>query len=924
MTSLNDIKIKPKLISLFLLIGLLPILIVGWYSQQKADEALMTKSFSQLEAVRDIKKAQLNDYFHSVTNNVDILERTVTSILDEARHKMEAVSSIKKSQIETYFGERYGDINVLASNGQVIKALSDFSKNSNAKSGEWKSLNKKYNPWFSQYVKGYGYYDLFLISSDGKVVYTEAKESDLSENLMTGSLKNSGLGKLFVQAMKKSSIVDFEPYAPSNGDYSSFIGAPVIKNGKTIGVIALQMPTEAINAIVQQRDGMGVSGENYLVGELNGDTSYRSNRVVKKGNIGSKKQGSLIEKALSGKTGSANKLGSTGVLETITYTPLVIDGLNWALMGSVSTEELLAGAKTDGGKDYFTHYMEINGLYDVFLIEPKGKVFYSVSHEADYQTNMINGKYKDSGLGKAIRNSQKTGDHTITDFEPYAPSNGTPASFIVQPVSDINGEIILYVAMQLPMETINSIMQERTGMGETGETYLVGSDMLMRSDSFLDKQGHSVKASFAGTVKDNGVDTEAVRLAQNGQQDAKIIMDYNGNPVLSAFTSLKVGEFNWTVIAEIDEAEVQQPINALIMSILIISVIVAIVILTVAILLAISIARPIVKGVEFAKSIAKGDLTQSIDVHQKDEVGILANSLQDMQSKLKDIVTNVKVAASNIAQGSSELSETGQNLASGSSEQAASVEETSSSLEQMSATVNQNADNAKQTESMATTASIQADEGGTQVAETVVAMKDIAEKIAIIEDIAYQTNLLALNAAIEAARAGEHGKGFAVVASEVRKLAGRSESAAGEISSLAKNSVSVAEGAGKLLEEIVPSIKKTAELVQEISASSEEQASGISEVNGAVGQLDTVTQNNAALAEELSATAVEMSAQTQSLSEMMSFFVVDDVAAGISGEYISNTSMGNDTKPSSSVKKVKLEHATTEDSDALPEGFQRY
>lgn len=325
----------------------------------------------------------------------------------------------------------------------------------------------------------------------------------------------------------------------------------------------------------------------------------------------------------------------------------------------------------------------------------------------------------------------------------------------------------------------------------------------------------------------------------------------------------------------------------------------------------------------------EGDLTKRIDAKSTDEVGQLCSAINVFIQKIHDVIGNVKSSTSGISDASKQVSSAAQSLSSGSSEQAASVEETSSSLEQMSATVNQNADNAKQTEKMAVTAAQQADEGGKQVAETVTAMRDIAQKIAIIEDIAYQTNLLALNAAIEAARAGEHGRGFAVVASEVRKLAGRSESAAGEISGLAKRSVDVAEGAGKLLEEIVPSIKKTADLVQEISASSEEQASGIGEVNSAMGQLDTVTQNNAALAEELSATAEEMSSQVQSVANMMSFFTVADdqerpMAANAGGSPRSRTpaKKAASVKPAAAASNRPVFDPGIDDD--LPEDFERY
>ncbi|SNB44788.1 methyl-accepting chemotaxis protein [Geobacter sp. DSM 9736] len=276
-----------------------------------------------------------------------------------------------------------------------------------------------------------------------------------------------------------------------------------------------------------------------------------------------------------------------------------------------------------------------------------------------------------------------------------------------------------------------------------------------------------------------------------------------------------------------------------------------------------------------AQDIAGGNLL--VEVRERSAQDELMRALAQMVAKLSDVVGEVKEAADNVASGSEQLSAGSEQMSQGASEQAAAAEEASSSMEQMSSNIRQNADNALQTEKIAVKSATDAQEGGQAVAETVQAMRDIAEKISIIEEIARQTNMLALNAAIEAARAGEHGKGFAVVASEVRKLAERSQGAAAEISELSASSVEVAERAGELLAKMVPDIQKTSELVQEISAASREQDTGAEQINKAIQQLDQVIQQNASAAEEMASTAEELSSQAEQLQEAIAFFKTRDV-----------------------------------------------
>jgi methyl-accepting chemotaxis protein len=278
-------------------------------------------------------------------------------------------------------------------------------------------------------------------------------------------------------------------------------------------------------------------------------------------------------------------------------------------------------------------------------------------------------------------------------------------------------------------------------------------------------------------------------------------------------------------------------------------------------------------------AMEKGDMTETIDKSYQGDFDLLKQAINNTVVKLTETINEVNRATDSIASATQEISATAQSMSQAASEQAASVEETTASVEQMSASITQNTENAKVTDSMAGKAAKEATEGGQAVSSTVEAMKKIAGKIGIVDDIAYQTNLLALNAAIEAARAGEHGKGFAVVAAEVRKLAERSQVAAQEIGELATSSVSMAEKAGKLLDEIVPSINKTSELVQEIASASSEQSTGVAQINGAMGQLNQTTQQNASASEELAATAEEMSGQTEQLQNLMTFFKLDGAGA---------------------------------------------
>ncbi len=292
-----------------------------------------------------------------------------------------------------------------------------------------------------------------------------------------------------------------------------------------------------------------------------------------------------------------------------------------------------------------------------------------------------------------------------------------------------------------------------------------------------------------------------------------------------------------------------------------------------------SITTGIQKSVAFANKLAEGDLTAEIEddlLKQKDEIGMVANAFNNIILKLREMINDIKEGSENILAASEQMSSTSQEMSQGASEQASSTEEVSSSMEEMAANIQQNTDNAQQTEKIANSGSQEIINVNKAFEESLISIREIAEKISIIDEIAFQTNILALNAAVEAARAGEYGKGFAVVASEVRKLAERSKTAAQEIDVLSKSSLAVTEKSGNLMKKIIPEVDKTAKLVQEITAASIEQNSGADQINNAIQQLNQVVQQNAAASEEIATGSEELSSQAQQLVDVVSFFKVNN------------------------------------------------
>lgn len=543
---------------------------------------------------------------------------------------------------------------------------------------------------------------------------------------------------------------------------------------------------------------------------------------------------------------------------------------------------------------FFKYYMEQYSYYDIFLMTPDdGDTVFTVTKEADFgqRTREIKSSLRD------VWEQASRGNVALSDTKPYAPSNDAPAQFVAAPIKE-NGQIVGVVALQISIDAINGIMKERTGMGETGESYLVGADLLMRSDSYLDPENHTVEASFANPEKGK-VDTEAANNALSGKSGEHVIIDYNGNPVLSAYAPLDLPGIRWAIISEIDEAEVVKPINTLILKIAITGVVLSALMAVVAFFVAKQIAFPISLCTRFADQIASGDLSNSLAIEQKDEAGLLAVSLNKMADQLKEMIGETSHASGELEEKSGQLgelssvlnklAENSSNMAEGMKQRMETANENvnnvAAAMEEMTATVSEISSNTIETKEISLQARIDAEETKKIITDLVNSSRRIEEVSKIIGSIAEQTNLLALNATIEAARAGEAGKGFAVVANEVKELAKQTANSIVEIDEVVRAIVQGSERANEAVVNIANIIQKIADYADSVAASVEEQSATTNEVSARLQEASVEVGRASEMTETLvhdSKRSLEMAVNLADISQLikeLSFKLKDGISA---------------------------------------------
>ncbi|MGR3319441.1 MAG: methyl-accepting chemotaxis protein [Candidatus Anammoxibacter sp.] len=942
---------------------------------------LRQEAFNKLIAVREVKQAAVKRYFQSINDQIITFTEN-RMVIDAMREFSVAFKNQNteandldrmRSELLTYYTGEFATEYRNQNEGKSPGAQNFFNQLDNESiilqhkyiranpnplgskhlldsandNSTYSNLHEKVHPIIRNYLEKFGYYDIFLVDAKtGDIVYSVFKELDFSTSLISGPYAQTNFGKAFRKANATANkdevvLVDYAQYTPSYEAPASFIASPIYDGNEKVGIAMFQMPIDRLNEIMAERAGLGDTGETYIVGQdlLMRSDSYldpehhsvsASFRNPDTGKVDTQ----AARNAVAGKTGAEVIIDYTGNPVLSAYTPIKFSGLTWGLLAEIDVAEAFC-PKDNEGKYFFQKYIEKYGYYDLFLINPDGYCFYTVAKESDYQTNFITGKYSRTNLGKLVKQVLSSQQFGMVDFAPYAPSNDEPAAFIAQPVLS-NGKPDIVVALQLSLGAINEIMQQRAGMGVTGETYLVGEDKLMRSDSFLDPENHSVIASFANPDKGR-VDTIASREALAGKTGAKIVIDYNGNPVLSAYTPLEVAGSRWALLAEIDEAEAFASVKNLRWLIIILTVVCVAAIVTVSILFARSMSRPITVLVSAVKKIADGDFTEQVKIDREDEIGVLAKTFNHMVNDLRNVIITIKGNSATVASSSEELSSISTQMASGAEEivtqitsvssateqmstnintMAAASEEMSvnattvsssaeqlsnnmnmvaSAVEEMTASINDVAKNAKETSTVANDAANMANDATGTMDLLGEAAREIGNVTEVIKRIAEQTNLLALNATIEAASAGEAGKGFAVVANEIKELAKQSAQAAEDIANKIEGVQCNTTEAVKAIANVSKIIKSINESVSVINNAVEQQTKAANDISSNVSEANTGVGNIASSISEVASGANEVAKNASEAA-----VGANDVSSNVTGV---NSAASDSSKSASEVNK---------------------
>jgi methyl-accepting chemotaxis protein len=946
----GKIRLTGKMIAAMMVAGLLPLTIASVVNMVLATGALQDAAVTQLDSLSAVKKSQVESYFDQIRKQaitfsedrmvVDAMHDFKTSFEELGRDygngaDMHGMSQSVSAFYEEQFGKEYQSRNgsetevyslIPTTPSEVIAQYHYISNNKNplgskdslnaANDGSMYSrVHAEYHPIFANFQKKFGYYDIFLVDPhSGEIVYSVFKEVDFATSLISGPYRNTNFARAFEDARAMSAgdaavLVDFEPYLPSYDGPASFIASPIYSGSTLEGVLVFQMPLDEITGIMQQADGLGETGEAYIIG---GDQLMRSqSRFSEENTILTRSIDTEATRAImKGESGSGVSENAKGVAVISAYTPLAIEGMDWGLVTQIEKSEALAAISS------LIVGTATVGLLAVIALAIMAVIFARsltrpVANAVQIAQNIAEGELRNElpkasadEIGELIGALGSMQDNLRSRIEADREALAVNGR-IRQALDNVSGCVMI-------ADNSNNVIYVNDAMQELFSS--LESNIRATLPSF---SAAAVVGSGTDGLHPRGAAWQSQLSDLQGEHSEEIVLGSHTLKLVANPVNSREGERLGTVIEWTDrtaELSIEDEVQAVVNSALDGDLSQRISLdgktgfferLSSGVNQLVGVADSVIEDtIRVMGSMVEGDLTKHIDGDYQGSFKTLKDDVNDTISKLTEVVTTIQSGAGSVKSGADEISQGNLDLSQRTEEQAASLEETAASMEEMTSTVRNNAESASEANSVAQSARQQAEKGGAVVHQAVAAMdeinnssKQIADIIGVIDEIAFQTNLLALNASVEAARAGEQGRGFAVVASEVRNLAGRSATAAKEIKDLIEDSGrKVDDGSrlvnesGEVLQEIVDGVGKVSQIVSDIARASQEQAAGIDEVNKAVMQMDGLTQQNAALVEEAAAASQSLGDQADDLNRLISFFTVGSSPAASSSSGVERRS----------------------------------
>lgn len=649
----NKMKIKQKLLGAFLLVGVIPALIIAYTSILGANRALEKAEYSKLETLRKNKKVQIVDFFDNQQKELEILRTVVQTYENQGFVDLNVITEGKRDSVLNYIGNIEKDVKKLGFNSifdmvydkseEIIKKTKSFN-NLSENSIYLNALNNLDNK-IDDLVKDSEFEEIYLINAKtGYINYASGEGKGIGNKLLSKTNANLIMSNIRRNVLKTKEfyIHDFIEYNYQNNEQSLFAAKPVLDaNGEVQYIIVARYNKTGLNKILNNFDGLGETGETYLAGKEDVRMEFRSDlKTMGDGEyiVGydlTKNAPDYWSDAFNGQNVSQVYTDSAGKLVMVQGYQIKEKGLDWIIISKKNLEEVVT--KKIENKDIYSMFMEKFNFYDLYLIHPEGDVFYSVAKESDYHTNILTGEYSKDGLGKLVKKIKKSKSYHVEDFSPYSPSQNEVSLFIGLPI--MKGEEIRFIlAAQVTSDKINSIMAHIEEMGDTGESLLIGGDLRMRSDSYLDPINRTVKASFDNKASKTGrVDTQDALAALRGKSQTIEMQDYMGNDVITSYTGVDISGVKWALITKMNKEEVRQSIVSLSTQVLIILLIALVAIVAFALILAGSISKPILLLNEWAKEVANGN-NELVEIKtSKDELGMLTSSFSEVVSSIRKI-----------------------------------------------------------------------------------------------------------------------------------------------------------------------------------------------------------------------------------------------------------------------------------------------